>query len=565
MNPDDPDTLNDLGVRLAQGGRWQEAAGIIARVIALRPKDPIAYNNLGVVLQQLGHIHPALRVFDRALQLKPAYAAAHGNRGHALMLLGRAPEALGSYEAALACDPLSAEGHYNRAAALCTIGRLEEAVASYRRALAQKPDYMEACNNLAIALSALERHDQALAYYERAVALKPTAYEGHNNLGLALLGLGRLQEALRSFDRGLALGPKHPQLHNGRGIALHGLHLYRQAMESYETANTLDPNFADAKWNRGLLLLALGRMPEGWALAEARFQVASPIVRTRACDKPLWLGEPVLSGRTLLLHAAEGFGDTLQYCRYAPLAKSLGARVILEVQPGLKRLLGSLQGVDHIVEPGKLDESYDFHCPMLSLPLAFRSTLVSLPRETAYLGADPDGVSHWADRLGTAPELRVGIAWQGNPKAERNLACGRSIPLAYYSGLAAVPGVRLISLQKGDGASQLESVDFGDQVWDFAAELDTGPDAFVDTAALMKNLDVVITSDTSIAHLAGALGVPVWVALHFTPDWRWMIERSDSPWYPSMRLFRQPAPGNWQAVIEELARELQQTLAARTN
>jgi hypothetical protein len=374
--------------------------------------------------------------------------------------------------------------------------------------------------------------------------------------GIALARLGRIPEAQVCFVRAAASNPENADAHYNLGNTREVLGQHEVALQSFLRAVELRPRHLEARWNIALLRLLCGELEEGWLLYEERFSLDALHGRVRRFEAPRWTGTESLEGKHILLWAERGLGDTLQFCRYVPLVRDLGACVTFEVQPRLKALLErAFPGVSVIAqkEPAA---PVDYHCPLLSLPLVFRTGLETIPADVPYLKAEATRVERWAGRVPSDTEYRVGIAWQGNPEAERNWAQGRSWPLAALAPLARQRGVRLISLQAAPGAEQLDTVDFTDQVVSFGDELDPGADAFVDTAGIMMSLDLVICSDSAVAHLAGALGVPVWVALHPTSDWRWLLDRRDSPWYRTMRLFRQRRAGGWEDVVERICGEL---------
>jgi hypothetical protein len=324
-------------------------------------------------------------------------------------------------------------------------------------------------------------------------------------------------------------------------------------MASFQQALARKPADPAASFALASVHLAVGEFKEGWPLYEARFQEPTLPVPTRDFPVPRWDGREVLMGKTLLVHAEQGLGDAMHFCRYLPLLASQGINIVFEVMPSLKALMRSLPGAVQIIGRGEPIPAVDYHCPLLSLPLALGTDLATIPGGVPYLTADPQRVARWAARLQALPGLRVGIAWQGNPNVEQLMrAGGRSMPLAELAPLAQVSGVSLVSLQKGPGSEQLRDVSFRDRVLDLGSDLDHGPDAFLDTAAVMAGLDLVISTDTSIAHLAGALARPTWIALPAAAEWRWLLERSDSPWYPTMRLFRQRRRRNWQSVVVAL-------------
>jgi hypothetical protein len=415
-----------------------------------------------------------------------------------------------------------------------------------------------------VALLCLDRNAEAAEHFDRALAIRPDTPEVLTNLGVALGALGRTEESLDSFRRALAVNGGAPDTHINIGVTHKALGRYDQAGLHFDLALALQPGNPTAAFESALLQLASGNFKQGWRLYEARFGVPALGVPARKFDVPRWDGAQPLAGKTFLVHAEQGLGDTLQFCRYVPRLAARGATVVFEVIPTLKALMDTLSGRIRVMARGEALPPIDYHCPLLSLPLAFDTELATIPAGVPYLSADPERIARWAPRVAGLPGLKVGIAWQGNPGVERLLwARGRSIPLAALAPLAELPGLSLVSLQKGPGAEQLLlEVPFRDRVLDLGRAFDAGPDAFVDAAAVMASLDLVICSDTSIAHLAGSLGRPVWTLLHAAPDWRWLLGRADSPWYPTMRLFRQSG-GGWGDVVGAVAAELAQLAAER--
>ena len=435
-------------------------------------------------------------------------------------------------------------------------GKLDEAVACYRRALELKPDYAEAHNNLGTAFKDQGKLDEAVACYRRALELKPDFAEAHNNLGIALKDQGKLDEAVACYRRALELKPDYAEAHNNLGNALKDQGKLDEAVACYRRALELKPDFAEAHGNQSLLSLLTGDFQRGWAEYEWRWKTKQ--CQRRDFSQPLWDGQP-LEGRTILLHAEQGLGDAIQFVRYAALVKQRGGAVIVECPKPLLSLLASCAGIDRLVGRGDDLPPFDVHAPLLSLPGIFHTSLETIPADVPYLFADPGLVEHWREELGGIAGFKIGIAWRGNPEHRNDRA--RSIPLSCFEPLAGLPGVRLLACKKGRAWSSCKSWPDRFPITELGSRLDD----FMDTAAVLMNLDLVITCDTAVAHLAGALGVPVWVALPFVPDWRWLLDRSDSPWYPTMRLFRQKKPGDWAGVFEEIKAELCATPVPRKN
>jgi tetratricopeptide (TPR) repeat protein len=549
LNPDGAEAMECRGSVLCDLGRLEEALLSYQRALAIRPDFAQALNGRGNVLRRMQRPADALESYDAALARVPDYPEALSNRGNALLELGRPEEALESFERALALDPDRPEILNNRGNALASLKRLAEAVADFERAAAVEPDFAEVHNNLANALLGLRRPEEALACAERALVLRPDYADALINRGNALRALMRLEEALASYDRALALQPDSPKVLSNRGTALMELGQLEEARVCFERALSFDPEHAGAHWNGALLSLLTGDFTTGFSEYEWRWKEQFAELK-RNFPQALWLGSGDLRGKTILLHAEQGLGDAIQFCRYAPHVAARGATVLLEVQPEIRDLAVHLHGVSRVLVRGEPLPEFDFHCPLLSLPLAFRTTPETIPGEVPYLHIPPEHVQRWRERLAALPELRIGIGWQGNVNHYRDGY--RSFPLSRFAEVARLPGISLISLQKGHGAEQLGDPRNDFSVVDMTRDLVT----FLDTGAIMKNLDLVITADTAVAHLAGALGVPVWVALPYAPDWRWMLERDDSPWYPTMRLFRQRSPGDWNGVFAEICRAL---------
>ncbi|MGD9538126.1 MAG: tetratricopeptide repeat protein [Alphaproteobacteria bacterium] len=542
--------FNNRGNALLKLGRRDEALASYDQAIALKPDHAEAFYNRGNLLHELGRHEEAAASCDQAIALRPDHAQAHYNRGNALRELGRYEEALASYDRAIALAPRDAQALYNRGIVLQELERHEEAVADYGRAIAVAAGYVDAFYNRGNALHELGRDEEAVASYDRAIALKPDHTRAFNNRGNALDALGRYEEAVASYDQAIALEPGYARAFYNRGKTLQNLCRYEAAIASYERATAIKPDYAAAYWNKSLLLLLRGDFEAGWPPYEwrwARDDFPSP---KRDFAQPRWRGAETLLGKTILLHAEQGLGDTIQFCRYAPLVAARGASVVLEVQPALRSLMASLDGVDRVVAFGEKLPRFDCHAPLLSLPLAFGTRLDSIPAPVRYLAARAEAVERWSAKLGPARRLRVGLVWSGHPRHRHDRH--RSIALAALLPLLG-SGAEIIGLQKeprpADEAVLAETPgirNLGPALGDMA-----------DTAALISALDLVIGVDTSVAHLAAALGKPVWLLLHHAPDWRWLLEREDSPWYPTARLFRQTEHGDWAGVIARVASALE--------
>jgi tetratricopeptide (TPR) repeat protein len=542
-----------LGVVRHQQGRNAEALTLIGAALKIKPDSAEALSNCGFVLKSLGRFKEALASYDRAVAIKGDFAEAWNNRGIVLLSLERFDDALQSCDKAIAIRANYAEAWNNRGLALRKLKRFGGAVSSYNKALAIMPDFPEALNNRGVTLLDLDNFEDALASFDKALAIKPEFADALNNRGAVLQDQMRFEEALTCYNRALSIQPDFADALNNRGASLQNLKRFEEALESFDHAIAVAPGHMQAHLNKGLCALLMERFDVGWRFFERR-EKGPASVRSRTYPQPLWTGADDIDGKVLFLYAEEGLGDTIQFCRYAPLAQARGAKVILSVQDVLVRLLKTGYPAMEVVGSQAKPRHIDFHNPLLSMPLAFGTDRNSIPATAAYLRAEPDRVRTWANRIGGGG-FRVGISWQGNKRVTANVA--RSFPLRYLERLSEIPNVRLISLQKNAGVEQLLDLPSSMKVETFGKEFDDGRDAFIDTAAIMENLDLIITSDTAVAHLAGALGRPVWVALKYVPDWRWFLDRSDSPWYPTMRLFRQTSIGDWEGVFVEMQTQLE--------
>lgn len=524
---------------------------IIARcreAVTANPDDARAAYTLGTALWPTGRHEEALRHLERAVELDPRHVDARNNLGNALLDLGRREEAIAQYRTAIALRPDGVELHYNLGNALLAADRPADAEVSLRAAIALRPKHAGAHNNLGNALRGQGRHTEAIEQYESALALRPDFHGTVNNIGSALLALHRPEEAVPYFEKTLSLRPDYAEASNNLGGALLALDRPTEALEWFRRAIAQDSGQVQARFGEAMALLALGNFHEGWIAYESRWLDPKFREDEREFSDPPWLGQESIAGRTILLHAEQGLGDTIQFVRYAPLLRRQGARVVLEVQTPLVPLMGDL--ADVVIAQGEALPAYDLHCPLLSLPLAFGTELATIPAKIPYLRANPAKRAIWAERLGTRSRLRAGIAWSG--AADHPEDAIRSIPAALFLPPLAATGVELHVIQKDIREADAAAVAAVPGLRMHADLLDD----FAGTAALISELDLVISADTSVAHLAGALGHPLWILAQFAADFRWMRHRTDSPWYPTARLFRQTNRGAWPPVIAEVAAAL---------
>jgi FKBP-type peptidyl-prolyl cis-trans isomerase 2 len=439
-------------------------------------------------------------------------------------------------------DYAAADGFYKKGIELQDEGQIDEAISYYQKALGQNSKHTGAHYNLGVAFQEKGLVDQAILFYEIAIGLNQELTEAHHNLGVAFNEKGLFDEALICFERVLQLKPDHAGAYYNLGNTLVAKGQFNKAMLCYKKAIEINPGHADAHWSMGLINLRLGNFDEGWKGYEWRWKLKD-VMQQRNFTQPLWDGYNI-NGRIILLHAEQGFGDTVQFIRYAPLVAQRGATVLVECQKELVSLLRNMEGIHTIIPYGEQLPDFDVHCPLLSLPLIFGTKLETIPAKIPYISADPTKVKKWREKIGPdGSAVKIGLVWAGNPKPK--FGHSRSCSLNAFSPLAKSDNITFFSLQKGETAEQAKDPPEGMKLIDHTEEIHD----FSDTAAIIENLDLVISVDTAVAHLAGSLGKHVWILLPIIPDWRWMLNREDSPWYPTMRLFRQPSQGDWESVI----------------
>jgi tetratricopeptide (TPR) repeat protein len=527
LDPDHADTLHLLGLLSLHATEYDHAVEWISRAIARDPRPEYLFS-LGTALRDLKRFEDALRVFDKAVQLKPDGAELWVGLGRALVDLDRAAEALLAFQHALTLNPRNWDAAHESGTLLNRMGHREEALAQFRLCAELTP------NNPA---------DRATTF---------------NNIGNLLQALGQSEEALHWFDRALSERPDFVEAISNKAIALGQLRRFNEALAAYARVKQLDPDHAVSNWNAALLHMLLGDFEAGWAGREARWKIASLSHAYPKFTEPMWLGREDIEGKTILIAVDEGLGDAIQFARYVPDVAARGARIILVVHGALVQLLSGLPGVSQCIPKSVAAKGvppFDMHCPLGSLPLAFGTRLDSIPAEIPYLPPlAPERVKAWEDRLGPRDRLRVGLVWSGNPEHKGDHH--RSTSLAAYEGFLDVDAT-FISLQKDPRPGDKATLGRRNDVIDPTAALTD----FAETAALISCLDLVITVDTSVAHLAGALGCPTWILLPYTPDFRWLLDRDDSPWYPTVRLFRQSASLNYDEVIPRVRAELAARIA----
>ena len=587
IQPDNPALLYLLGRVAFQQGNSSTAVDYISKAISMNGSNASFHNDLGTVLTTQGKLEEAIASYHRAIAIKPDYANAHYNLGNALSAQGKPDAAITSYRQTIAIKPDYADAYYNLGNVLADHDNPDEAIASYQQAIAISPDYAKAHINLGNVLTAKGNLDEAIASYQRAIVLEPRNADAHNNLGYALQEQGNLDEAISSYRQALAIKPDYVDAHYNLGNAFldqdkfdaaiecfkEALHLkpdYAKAhinlgntfknqgkidaaIEYYNRALSLKPEYAQAHLNKAFALLLTGNFAEGWLEYEWRLQMDGVVQQAGKYTSKLtrWDGSS-LAGKNILVLSEQGIGDIIHFIRYLPLVQARGGRVIFQCQRELVPLLDSFSGIDVLV--GKSDSpcpdiACEVYIPLLSLPMIFGTTVDTIVAEVPYLKADPARIESWSLRV-DSEDFKIGLAWAGNPKYKDDHS--RSCPLIKFSPLARIPGVTFYSLVKWPVGEQFSHAPEGLSLVDFSGTLKD----FAESAALISNLDLVISVDTAVAHLAGAMAQRVWTILPFDPDWRWLLGREKSPWYPTMRLFRQPKPGDWDTVIQRVASEL---------
>jgi tetratricopeptide (TPR) repeat protein len=543
------DTLQLMGLLSLQARQYDHAVEWLSRAIRQSPRTEYL-STLGITLKQMGRLSDALNVFDKAVQLKPDDAELWKHLGGVLTALDRPADALLSFRHVLQLDPRHFEAAYQSGVLLHRFEHFEEALAQLDLCCELRPDHARALQMRARVLRGLKRYEECLADARRAHALDPADPVTCNNIGDALLWLGRDDESLPWFDKALALKPDFVEVLLNKGFALFGMHRFKEASGTYRRLLAVDPANAKAAWQLAHLKLLAGDYESGWTEREARWRSADFSPDYPKFSQARWLGQDSIEGKTILVHVDEGLGDTLQFARYLPLLAARCARVVLVAQDALCPLLSGVSGVSQCIPfSARLYPPFDMHCPLMSLPLAFGATLDTIPPAN-YLPLIPaERIQTWEKRLGPHDRLRVGLVWSGNPKQgnDRN----RSMPLKTLVPVLDVDAT-FISLQKDIRPDDKALLKERAEIVDLTSDLTD----FVETAALISCLDLVITVCTSVAHLAGTLGRPTWVMLPYLSDWRWLLDRSDSPWYPSVRLFRQDATRDYEGVVESVRTQL---------
>ena len=546
LSPNDPRGYFNLGNAFYGQGKLEGALLCFETAIQFDPKYVEAMNNRASVLQEMGRLQDAVGAYCDTIDIKPDYPDAYINLGNALYELGRLEEARGSLERAAALQPNNAKIYNSLGVILKALSLTDDAIFQFKKALSLNPDYAEAHSNLGSALRQAGKLEESIIAYQKSLALTPDNATVYANLGVAYKESGKIKEAVESGGKSLSLNPKNSVAYNNLGVAYQAQGKLKEALESFEQALTINPDFAEAHWNFAIALLLSGDYERGWAEYEWGFVAKQRIARKT--DKPLWDGLP-LDGKIILIRSEQGLGDTIQFTRFLPLVKAEGGKVILECQAPLVDLLKNC-GADEVVsrsEPdGDPQRPFDVWFPLMSLPGHYKVKLNEVSPKMPYIYSDPARQSKWHHYFKGETRLKIGIVWAGSPthQDDRNRSCS----LADFLPLLKLEGIAWYSLQKGEAVSEIDLLPSDVNLHSIGNELQD----FSDTAAVINDLDILISVDTSVVHVAGAMGKEVWALLQFAPDWRWLQARSDTPWYPSMRLYRQKSAGDWGGVLDEV-------------
>lgn len=537
-------------VALHQSGRLSEAEVLYKKLLAVDPINSEVLYLLGKLYSAHGKLEDAVQLIEQSISQRPNHYERHNEVGILCFKLGRYHRALERFNHVITLNPAFAQGYLNRGAVYYNLKQYKEAFADYDQAIKLNPGYDEAYYNRGLLFYHLKQYAEACESYDKAISINPHSAKFYNNRGNALRYLKKYDETLTSFDKAIALKPDYAEAYGNRGRVKFQLARYEEALSDLDKAIAIKPDYIEAIWNKACLKLLMGQYEEGWRLYECRWKKAGGNA-LRDFGKPLWLGHEDLKDKTILLCAEQGLGDTIQFCRYASFMEKLGAKVILEVQPALKSLVSTFKVPLTVISQGEPIPSFDFYCTLMSLPLACGTTMDTVPANIPYLYTDEANLIKWQKRLGKRTKPRIGLVWSGSVVHEND--SNRSIPLRKLAPLLSEE-YEFHSIQK-DVRPQ-------DREWlEEYAIITHGKalDDFLDTASLVNEMDLVISVDTSVAHLAGALGKKLWLLVYFEPDFRWMAAREDSPWYPTARLFRQPTIDDWDSVIQMVKMELSHT------
>ncbi len=531
-----------------QAGKLHQAEHICKSILSIQPQNANILHLLGIIYYQLKEYDSAISSIEKALQLKPNDADAYFNLGNAFVDTSQLDNAITCYQKALQINPNIFEVYNNLANVFMEKGQIDNAIISYQKAIEFNPNIVDSYDNLGTALIKKKQFDEAISCYQKALQVNPNSADIYNSLGVVFHKKRQYDQAIIYYKKALQLNSKFALAYCNIAKALYQIGQIEEAVIYYKKTLILEPNLSDAHHNMALSLLLSGDFEQGWKEYEWRKKLTN--IYDRDFSQPLWNGSDI-SGLTILLHAEQGFGDTIQFIRYAPLVAQRGARVIVECMKELRSLIRNVEGIDYILTRGEQLPKFDMHCPLPSLPLLFNTNMESIPANIPYFTANTILVQRWRGKIhNDKSKLKIGLTWLGNPNHvnDETRSCSPKIFLPFDN----LANITFYSLQKRMSTEGIENLPKGIKLVDYTKEIND----FSDTAAIIENLDLVISVDTSVAHLAGALGKPAWILLPFVPDWRWLLNREDSPWYPTIRLFRQPSLGDWGSIITKIKDEL---------
>jgi len=530
-------------IKAHQENRLDEAERLYEKILKIDPKHGDALHAFGVLLTGKNEYKRAIQCIKKAISLKQHELYYH-NLGAVYGKEGENEQACRMYEKAIKLNPRYANAYYSLGVTLKELGRLNDAIEMLKKAIVLDPSHVESYNNLGVALQEKGELEDAIANFTKVIELNSNHASAYNNLGVAFKEIGNTNDAILMFAKAIELDSQFASAYNNVGMVYTDFARVEDALEMYEKAIALDSNYADAYWNKSIALLTLGKLEEGFKFYEWRFKTEMQSKRKKNFSQPLWLGEESLEGKTILIHSEQGYGDTIQFCRYINMVAALGANVIFEVEEARIPLMRSIQGIKQLIVKGNALVAFDYHCPLLSLPLAFKTSLETIPIFQSYLQADAEEVGVWENRLGKKTTPRIGLVWSGSKNHKNDF--NRSIHLEKL--LEALPSqYEYFSLQKELRENDKEILEKFN-VGNYAQELHH----FGNTAALISCMDFVVSVDTSVAHLAGSMGKETLILLPFCADWRWLEDKEETPWYPSVTLLRQKSINDWEGVLSLL-------------
>ena len=557
--PDQFILWNLLGAANISLNQTSNALAAFKKVTELNPDYADGFNNLGLTLQSTRRFGEAISCYKKALSIKPDFADAHNNLGNALKDEGNLKEAIKAYKKAISLRPNYAEAHNNLGVVFQEEGALTKAISCYKKALSIKPDFADAHNNLGNALKDEGNLKEAIKAYKKAISLRPNYAEAHNNLGVVFQEEGALTKAIECYKKAFSIKPNFADAYYNIANTLKEQRKLNEAIQTYKKAISLRPDYVEANYNLSLVYLLNGKLEKGLKLYEWRYRKKREI-RTRAPrEKLYWNGLEPIKGKRFLVYEEQGLGDIIQFCRYLPLLRKMGADLSFQVTKKLHSLIQTMDGDLKLTSSLPDEKELDFEAPLMSLPFLLNTTIKTIPNKIPYLFANPKKAVLWSKSF-NEENFKVGVCWQGS---KNKIDVGRSFPLSLFEGISRLENVELISLHKGEGEKQINDIKFN--LTTLGDDFDVGEDSFIDTTAVMVSCDLIISSDTAIAHLAGALGKPTWVALKYIPDWRWMLEGDSNPWYPTVKLYRQRKQGDWQHVFDSMRRDLKLCLEMKRN